>query len=176
MALMADSTSKSTRPGAGSPWGSEESREFLQERIARFSRIVFLVSFAFFIASWIIDLFWYQPILEHGLPIGPAHLFNLGWIAVLLTMWLATRSGPLSGTVLHAIDAGGTLLVSVAMIGMCFSIPIVLRPDLLAIVSLMGILLYRSAIVPSEPSRTAWLGAACLVPLPFVTYFAYAKL
>ncbi len=171
---MADSTSKSTRPTAApSPWGSEESREFLQERISRFARIVFLVAFAFFLASWIIDLFWYRPILEHGLPIGPAHLFNLGWLSVLLAMWLATRGGPLPGSVLHVIDAGGFFFVSLAMIGMSFSVPVVLRPDLLAIVSLMGILLYRAAIIPSEPSRTAWLGTACLISLPFVTYFAY---
>jgi serine/threonine-protein kinase len=173
---MADSTSKTTRPTAGpSPWGSEESRDFLQERISRFARIVFFVSFAMYLASWIIDLIWYRPILEHGLPIGPPHLLNLGWLAVLVAMWLATRGGPLPGPVLHAIDAVGVFLVSVAMIGMCFSIPIVLRPDLLAIVSLMGLLLYRSAIVPSEPSRTAWLGAACMIPLPFATYFAYAR-
>ena len=96
---MAESTSKSTRPTEASPWGSEESREFLQERISQFARIVFLVAFAFFLASWIIDLFWYRLILEHGLPIGPAHLFNLGWLGVFLTMWLATRGGSLPGSV-----------------------------------------------------------------------------
>src|SRR5262249_47029080 len=50
-----------------------------------------------------------------------------------------------------------------------------LRPDLLAVVALVGLLLYRAAIVPSEPARTAWLGLICVAPLPFATYFSYAR-
>src|SRR5512143_2902450 len=173
---MADSTSKSTRPTQASPWGSEESRDFLQERLSRFSRIVFLVSFPLFLASWIVNLIWYPTVLRHGLPLGGGGLFNLAWLCVLLAMWLATRGAPLPGTVLHAVDAGGAFLVSMAMIGMSFSLAaVVMRPDLLAVVAILGLLLYRAAIVPSEPSRTAWIGVACGAPLPFVTYSSFAK-
>lgn len=175
-AVTAGSTSKSTQPTAVSPWGSEESRDFLQERLSRFARIVFLVSFPLFIASWVVNLIWYPTVLEHGLPLGVGGLFNLGWVCVLLAMWLATRNGPLPGTVLHAVDAGGVFLVSMAMIGMSFSLgAVVMRPDLLAVVAILGLLLYRAAIVPSEPSRTAWIGVACSAPLPFVTYSSFAK-
>ena len=174
--MRAGGTAAPGTAAASSPWGSDESREFLQERVARFSRIVFLVSFPFFLATWIVDLIWYPAVLEHGLPVGVTALFNLGWLFVLLAMWLATRTGSLPGSVLHTIDAAGVFLVSTAMTGMSFSFAaIVLRPDLLAAVSLIGLLLYRAAIVPSEPSRTAWIGVACCAPLPFATYLSYSR-
>jgi serine/threonine-protein kinase len=175
--LSAGGTAAPGTAAVSSPWGSEESREFLQERISRFSRIVFLVSFPLFLASWIVNLIWYPTVLEHGLPLGAGGLFNLGWLSVLLAMWLATRTGTLPGSVLHVIDSAGVFLVSMAMIGMGFSIAaVVMRPDLLAIVAILGLLLYRAAIVPSEPSRTAWIGVACVAPLPFVTYVSFAKM
>jgi serine/threonine-protein kinase len=174
--VTAGSTSKSTRPTEASPWGSEESRDFLEERLSRFARIVFLVSLPLYLASWIVNLIWYPTVLEHGLPIGAQSLFNVGWILVLLAMWLATRVGPLPGPVLQMIDTVGVFLVSMAMIGMSFSLAAaVMRPDLLAVVSLVGLLLYRAAIVPSEPSRTAWIGVACVGPLPLVTYLSYSR-
>ncbi len=174
---MAGSSSKSTRPTVASPWGSEESREFLQERLSRFARIVFLVSFSLFLASWGVDLIWYPSVLERGLPIGAPAMFNLAWLFVLLAMWLATRSGPLPGPMLHVIDAAGVFVVSMAMIGMSFSFAaVVMRPDLLAVVAILGLLLYRAAIVPSEPSRTAWIGTACCVPLPFASHVSYSRL
>ena len=53
-------------------------------------------------------------------------------------------------------------LVSVGILGMSFNLDLVLRPDLLAALALFGILLYRAAIVPSDPRRTAWIGAVCV--------------
>jgi eukaryotic-like serine/threonine-protein kinase len=173
---MADSTSKSTRPTAApSPWGSEESRDFLQERLCRFARIVFLVSLPFFFAGWLIDLGWYPSALERGMPLTRTHFLNLGWLGVLLVMWLTTRRGALPGPVLTLIDTAGVFLVCEIELGMCFSLPVLFRPDLLAVVALIGILLYRAAIVPSDPVRTAWLGVACAAPLPVLTYLAYTR-
>jgi serine/threonine-protein kinase len=164
----------SRRPPS-SPWGSEESREFLQERIGRFAGVVLVLSLPFFVAGWAVDLVWYPKGLAHGLPLTSTHFFNLAWMTVLLAMWLSTRGEPLPGEVLLVIDGFGMFLVSAAVLGMCFSIPVVLRPDLIAVVALLGQLLYRAAIVPSSPARTAWIGAACAAPLPVLTYFAYGR-
>ena len=158
-----------------SPWGSEESRDFLQERISRFAKVVFLLSVPFFPAGWIIDYLWYPRVLDHGLPLTPMHLLNLGGFAVMLAVWLLTRSGSLPVTTLHAIDALGVFLMTTANLGLCFTLPAELRPDLLGVICLMTLLLYRAAIVPSEPARTAWIAAACVSPLPIATYFAYAR-
>ena len=155
-----------------SPW-SDEGRAFFQERLARFARVVFLASTPFFFAGWIVDLVWYPVVLQNGLPVRITHLLNLAWMAGLLTMWLATRGAPLPAAVLHALDGGGMFFVCAASIGMAFSIPVSLRPDLLAVITLLAMLLYRAAIVPSETRRTAWIGVFCVAPLPFFTHYAY---
>jgi serine/threonine-protein kinase len=156
-------------------WGSEESREFLQERLRRFSGLILVISAGFFVAGWVIAFLWTPGELVRGLPVATPQLFHLGWLAVLLAMWLATRAAALPGPVLQWIDAGGVILVCGLEIVMCFYLPILLRPDLLAALALIGVLLYRAAIIPSEPRRTAWIGAAVAVLLPIFTYAGYAR-
>jgi serine/threonine-protein kinase len=158
-----------------SRWDSEESREFLAERIARFARVVFLISTTFFVAGWIIALLGMPSALDHGLPLSATHLFHLGSMAVLLVMWLATRGGALPSEVLRVVDAAGVFLAQVGLTGMCFTLPGVKSPDLHTALGLFATLLYRAAIVPSEPRRTAWIGSLAASPLPFVTYLFYAR-
>ena len=158
-----------------STWGSAESRDFLQERIRRFSGTVLLITAAFFFAGWGIAAVWSPSHLVHGLPLAPMHLFNLAGIATYLVMWLATRGRPLPGAALHLIDGGGLVLACYLETWMSFELPITLRPDLLGVILLFGLLLYRAAIVPSDPRRTAWIGALSAAPLPVVTYFAYTR-
>ena len=103
------------------------------------------------------------------------HLFNLACIAVYLVMWLATRGRPLPGPVLHVLDGAGTVLACILEIAMSFALPMELRPDLLAVIGVFGLLLYRAAIVPSDPRRTAWIGVLSALPLPIATYLSYAR-
>ncbi len=158
-----------------STWGSEESRDFLQERIRRFSGLVLLITSVFFVAGWVIAYFWAPEQLVRGLPVTAVHIFNLGCIAVYLVMWLATRGRPLPGVVLHMVDGVGTVLACILETVMCFGLPIELRPDLLAVIGVIGLLLYRAAIVPSEPRRTAWIGVLSALLLPIATYVTYAR-
>jgi eukaryotic-like serine/threonine-protein kinase len=159
-----------------SNWSSEESREFLQERISSFARLVFLITVAFFVCGWVIALFWTPSELSGGLPAAMTHVIHLGAAAVLLAMWLSTRRGVLPASVLRVIDAGGTFVVAVLFSGMSFRLPLelVLRPDLLAVLSVAVVLLYRSAIVPSAPRTTAVIGALAAAPLLPMTYLAFA--
>lgn len=166
------------RPGGrnrSSTWGSEESRDFLQERIRKFSATVLLITLAFFVAGWVIAVVWSPQHLFRGLPLAPMHLLNLAGIATYFVMWLATRGQPLPGPVLHAIDGTGVVLACVLETFMSFQLPIEFRPDLLGVILLFGLLLYRAAIVPSDPRRTAWIGALSAAPLPVVTYVAYVR-
>ena len=158
-----------------STWGSEESREFLQERIGRFAGPVLLITVAFFVAGWAIAATWAPDQLSRGLPVTPMHLFNLACIAVYLVMWLGTRGRPLPGPVLHILDGAGTVLACILEIAMSFALPMELRPDLLAVIGVFGLLLYRAAIVPSDPRRTAWIGVLSALPLPIATYLSYAR-
>ena len=172
-----DVTGDRTRGAAkrSSAWGSEESRDFLQERIRRFSATVLVITAAFFLAGWVIAAVWSPEHLVRGMPVAPMHLLNLAGIATYLVMWLATRGQPLPGSVLHMIDGGGVILACVFETFMSFELPIELRPDLLGVILLFGLLLYRAAIVPSDPRRTAWIGALSAAPLPVITYVEYSR-
>jgi serine/threonine-protein kinase len=136
---------------------------------------VLVITAVFFVAGWAIAASWSPEHLVRGLPLAPMHLLNLAGIATYLVMWVATRGQPLPGSVLHVIDGGGVILACVLETFMCFELPIALRPDLLGVVLLFGLLLYRAAIVPSDPRRTAWIGALSAAPLPVITYVAYAR-
>jgi serine/threonine-protein kinase len=163
------------RRSAESPWGSDEAREFLQERLGGYARLLTFIVSAFFLAGWAIALSWDSGRLVHGLPLASPHLFNLAEIAVLASMWAITRSGPLPPAMLSAIDAGGNVLASWAVIAMCFEFPVLFRPDLIAVIALFGTHFYRAAVVPSAPSRTAWIAAVSSAPLPIFTYLAYSR-
>ena len=136
---------------------------------------MFLITLSTFVAGWIIALLWAPWSLHDGLPTEPSHLFQLGSMAVQLTMWLATRGSPLPAAVLGLVDGMGMFLICVGTTGMSFTLPQVLRPDLLAVLSLFGLLLYRAAVVPSEPRRTFWIGVFASAPLPVMTYLLYSR-
>jgi len=156
-------------------WSSEDSRDFLQERIALFARTNFFILGFFFLAGWLVAALWAPHTLLGRLPLTPAYLFELGSITVYLAMWLATRGGALPGSVLRTIDGLGTCLAMWGILGLCAMNPVVLRPDLLAVIGLMGVLLYRAALIPSEPRRTAWISGVAVAPLPFMTYAIYTR-
>ncbi len=161
--------------GEGSPWGSEESRAFLQERIGRFARLVFFLNLFFFLAGWAVALAWTPDVLVGGLPLTAPHLFNVGYMAVLLAMWLAARGPLLPPAGLALVDGVGMFLTSAGVLGMSFTLPLVGRPDLLAALALFGLHLYRAAIVPSDPRRTAWIGSVSVAPLPVLTLVSYSR-
>ena len=162
-------------PAPSSPWSFDESRAFLEERIAKFSRLVFLLSATFFVAGWLIALAWEPSSLEHRLPPGASQLFHLGSMTVLLAMWIVTRCAALSLNALRRIDATGTVLVSLGTIGACFTIPAVQHPEVLTLLRLFPFLLYRAAIVPSEPRRTAWIGVSAVAPVVPLAYMLYTR-
>jgi eukaryotic-like serine/threonine-protein kinase len=161
--------------GRSASWSSEDSRDFLQERISLFARTNFFILGFFFLAGWLVAILWTPNTLIRGLPLTPSYLFEAGTITVYLLMWLATRGGPLPGSVLRTIDAAGICLAAWGLLGMCSFLPAQVRPDLIAVIALMGVLLYRAALIPSEPQRTAWISVSAIGPLPFMTYAIYTR-
>jgi serine/threonine-protein kinase len=161
------------RRDASSPWSSEEGRAFLQERVAHYSLLCFVITAIFFVAGWGVAVLWTPDLLQNWL--SSSLLLHLGSAVALLAMWLATRGGPLPAGVLLLVEGGGLVIASWAMTGNAFTIPVVLRPDLVAVVSLFGLLLYRAAVVPSDARRTAWIGILACLPVPLLTYFVYTR-
>ena len=160
---------------SGSPWSSEESRDFLQERISAFARMVFFIGVVGWAAAWLISFVLLPSPLFASLPLARWHAFHAALVAVALAMWLATRGRALSVTALGVVEAVGMLLISVSTVGMCFILPVAFRPDLLAVIVLFALLLYRAAVVPSAPGRTAWIGALTAAPVVLMTNALYAR-
>jgi eukaryotic-like serine/threonine-protein kinase len=173
--VTAQTPASAPATASSSPWSSEEGREFLQERLARFSRFIFFIASGFFLAVWLTQLIWDPTALDHGLPIRASALFHLAGIGVVFTMWMLMRGADLSASRLRLIEGVGIFLLSLAMQGRAFTLSTAFRPESLAMLSLFALLLYRAAIVPSEPARTARIGITSVALVPVLSYIVYSR-
>jgi serine/threonine-protein kinase len=157
------------------PSDSSGERDFLSERLALYARTTLLASAGFFFAGFLIYALW--PPVAGAAPSfsQPQTLFHLAAIVVLLVEWLAARQAGLAEPALRRLDAGATVAALALYAGMGASMPLAWRPEMLVCLIANSVLLYRAAIVPSAPRRTALISAfACLPILPF-TYLLYAS-
>ncbi len=162
------------RATAPSPWASEEGRDFLQGRTGDFARSLFWVAAFFWVIGWSLAEVFPARGVEFS-PVGGAQRFNLAIALLFLFEWRLLRRAPLPVEVVLAVDALGTILGGAAESLIAASLPTPLRPELIALFGLSGILLYRSAIVPGDARRTFWIGVGAAATLPFVTYWIYSK-
>jgi len=146
------------------PIDSSGERDFLQERIALYALSTLVASAAFFFAGFAIETVWPPRV---GLPrtLGrPDALFHLATCAVLLLMWVLARQRGLSSAALHATDGVGTIAAFGLFACMAASLPAAFRPEQLYLLIAITILLFRAAIVPSHPWRTAWISTLSALP------------
>jgi len=157
------------------PSGSEGQREFLQERISLFSRATLAATIGFWVAGFAISALW--PARTAAMPsLGdPAILFHLAAVSVFLLMTVVSRMRGLSEGTLRALDSVGTVAALWLFTCMALSMPPGWRPEMLDLLILSSILLYRAANVPSEPSRTAIISFVAALPVPFVASALYAN-
>ena len=156
------------------PTGSSGERDFLGERIALWARTTLIASAGFFLANFLIYALW--PPASGAAPSfsQPEVLFHLAAIAVLLVAWLAARRPGLSEAALRWLD-GITMVACLALYtGMAASMPLAWRPEMLVCLIAISLLLYRAAIVPSAPRRTAIISTVACLPIPLLAFFAYA--
>jgi len=161
--------------GQIAPSDSAGERDFLGERLALFARATLFASVGFFVAGFLIYALW--PALEGPPPSlsRPEMLFHLAAITVLVVMWLAARQPGVSEEALRRVDAAGTVTTLVLYACMGRSMPLAWRPEELVLLIANSILLYRAAIVPSEPRRTAIISALSSLPIPVLAYLLYAS-
>ncbi|HVQ54413.1 MAG TPA: serine/threonine-protein kinase [Thermoanaerobaculia bacterium] len=157
-----------------SPWTSEEGREFLQGRTGDFARTMFWVAASLAVLSVIIS----RAFPVRGAATGAfseAQVLNVVIALVFLIEWTLLRRAPLPLEVVLVADSGGTFLVAALDSAMPLHMPIEIRPELVSLIGLMGILLYRAAVVPGDATRAFWIGLVSAAPLPVVTYVIYSK-
>jgi hypothetical protein len=160
--------------GEVAPSDSSGERDFLGERLALFARATFTASLGFFAAGFLINAFW--PAIEgSALSIArPDMIFHLAGVAVLLVMWLAARQPGLSEAALRRIDAVGTVGTIALFVCMGANMPLGWRPEMLVLLVANSILLYRAAVVPSAPRRTAVISLAASLPIPMLAFVLYS--
>ena len=155
------------------PSDSSGERDFLGERLALYARTTVIASASFFVANFFIYALW-PPVSGAPSLSQPEILFHLASIAVFLVLWIAARQPGLSEPALRRLDAGGTIGSLALSAGMGLGMPSAWRPEMVVALIANSILLYRAAIVPSAPRRTAVISALAMLPILLVAYAAYA--
>jgi serine/threonine-protein kinase len=156
------------------PSGSEGQRDFLQERIALYARATLAATIGFWVAGFAIAALW--PAQGARMPgLGdPPILFHLAAVAVFLLMTVAAALKGLPERALRAIDSVGTVLALWLFALMAVSMNPGWRPEMLDLLILSSILLYRAATVPSDPRRTAVISLIAALPVLVVAWTVYA--
>ena len=162
---------RGAEPGqAQAPLDSAGERDFLAERLSLYFSATLCAAAGFFLAGRVIYTLWPARVARPVSLTEPFLIFHLAAIAALLVMWLAVRQPGLSQRALGAMDAFGTIAALGLLSAMSGNMPASWRPETVVLLASMAILLYRAAIVPSAPLRTAWISTLAVLSIPFVAY------
>src|SRR6478672_7546845 len=116
---------------------------------------------------------WRSGDATRTVPYDAFPVFHFAATVVFLSMSLLARRSTLGERALRVVDACGTIAAAFLYALMERTMPLSWRPDQLVLLILNAVLLGRAALVPSEPRRTAWISAASVVAIPFVTYLLF---
>ena len=166
---------RGTDCGKLAPSDSSGERNFLAERLSDFARITLFASAGFFAAGFVIHALWPSPAEAAPSLARPEMLLHLASIAVLLVMWLVSRLPEIPERALRRVDVVGTVLAIGLCSGMAANMPAVWRPEMLALLVANSILLFRAAMVPSEPRTTLVASTLSALPIPFVALYVYGS-
>jgi serine/threonine-protein kinase len=124
---------------------------FVQDRVALFSKVIFLIASVYVVMAVILAVTGAEPFFAPG---RGAHLLGL---AITGAMWfVARRSQCLQPQALKWFDGVGTLALCVTMVVMGYRFATVNPWGVVAgMLSIFHIVLARAVIVPSTPARTA---------------------
>jgi hypothetical protein len=153
-----------SEPQSRLPADSAEATVDLQDRIARFARVIFVIAGVMLVNSVIFAVVLDRTKLLDNL-LGENRLAHSFATLVLLLTWRRCRGKPMSARSLEAVDATLTIVLCVcwAMLGAgVLATEPVEFPILLA---MTHTLIARSVVVPSSFGRTLWISAVSAVPV-----------
>jgi serine/threonine-protein kinase len=152
---------------------TEEGRAFLQERLALFNKVSFLISGAFFLVGGTLGAIGLPP--PEPLSSAFQHrsmTLHASTLVVELLAWLACARGPgLRPRTLRALDVGALFLVCAGFAAQAFDLaggrfePTGPYSRATLVLILTNVLLARAVFVPSPAPWTAALGACCAAPV-----------
>jgi serine/threonine-protein kinase len=161
---------------------TEGGRAFLQERLAFYNKVTFLLSGGFFLVGLLLTVAGVHPPEEVSTDHARrAALLHAATLVVQLSAWLAcSRGRPLGPHALRAIDAGSIVLscLGFALQSLSASLPHVEQmgpfPRLTLVLILTNVLIARAVFVPSPAAWTAAVSAAASLPVVASAGFAPA--
>jgi serine/threonine protein kinase len=152
---------------------TEEGRAFLQERLAFYNKVCFLISGSFFLVGMVLMAIGLRP--PEPVPLGHERryvLLHAATLVVQLAAWLVASRGRRFGPrLLRAIDVGGVVLpcLGFALQALTASAPHVealgLVPRVTLVLILTNMLIARAVFVPSPAPWTAAVSAGASVPV-----------
>ena len=147
---------------------TEEGREFLQGRVARFGLVAGVGSFVFWLYRSILIVASGGQGFE-----DPSFWWHLAGAALLLAPWVLCRGTPRSATFVQRVESAGLVAASASYAVMGAYIPLSNSPGLVMVLALSLATVARAVYVPSSARRTLVLGLIIGVPVVGATYAAY---
>ncbi|MET0389967.1 MAG: serine/threonine-protein kinase [Polyangiales bacterium] len=145
----------------------EESRAFLQLRLAGFGRMLAGIFSMFFVWRLASTVFADDAPSRAYLPYQALAVASFG------SIWLVGRGKPRGIPTLHATETLGLCGAATGAIAMCLHISYTARPDAVLLLCLTYTLIARAIMVPSTASRTLLLGLFFAIPFLFAVYFIH---
>ena len=147
---------------------TEEGREFLQGRVARFGLVAGVGSIAFWLYRSIMI------VVDGGQGFAdPSFWWHLAGAALLAAPWVLCRGTPRSAKFVQRVESAGLVAASASYAVMGAYIPLWNSPGLVMVLALSLATVARAAYVPSTARRTLVLGLIIGVPVVGATYAAY---
>jgi len=161
------------RLGLGSaPGDAEQSRAFLQQRIALYLGGVSLMWLSITVTGYLSAVLFMPSLLTHPGSERAGAIHNGGTL-LLIACWLACRYGKRSPAALNGFDAGTTVAQACVMSLLMGDVDIGLRPDMSMAMGVSCALIGRAAVVPSHSTRTAVIGVLSGIPVLIATLLTH---
>jgi serine/threonine-protein kinase len=154
--------------------GTEEGREFFQNRLGLFGGWVAVIAGAFLVTYALLSNRFGEHIPIPALPIGDPNLYHLIATCVAGALWVVTRPRwQLSMRTLEWLEAIGTFLMcaSFTLMGTGFILAhLAVGQDPMhglfgGLLACSYVLFSRAATLPSTPMRTLVVSAVCMLPM-----------
>ena len=146
---------------------SEGATRDLQDRVARFARVTFVISGVMLVASVVTDL---ASGADWGGVSRAGRTVHVGAQVLLLVAWRLCRGRPLGVRTIEAFDAALTIVLCTTWALLGLSVPDSEPIESTILLATTYTIIMRSVLVPSAFARTLWISIVAM--LPTVAFFA----
>lgn len=151
------------------PVNTEDSTRDLQERVGRFARMTFYISGVMLVASFATQYVSREWVGKHT---EKSQLAHFSAQLLLGLVWALCRYGKLQQSTIHALDAGGTIVVCTCWAFLGLAIPVEEPIESSVMLASTYTLIARSVLVPSSFQRTFVISVVGILP---TVYFFFSR-